>query len=186
MSKEQELIEKIYALKLELSELRKESSPETVENFTFQTPQGATKLSNLFGNKSELIIVHNMGESCDYCTMWADGFQGYTKYLNSRANVVIVNGDSLESQSTRSNERGWTTPVVQDADKEFTKTMGFLDGEDWGPGVSAFKKQEDGTIVRTGHSQLGPLDDFNPVWHFWDLLDGNKTEWHPDSKMFTN
>ena len=48
MSKEQELIEKIYALKLELSELRKESSPETVENFTFQTPQGATKLSNLF------------------------------------------------------------------------------------------------------------------------------------------
>ena len=31
------------------------------------------KLSQLFGTKKDLILVHNMGKSCPYCTMWAEG-----------------------------------------------------------------------------------------------------------------
>lgn len=186
MSTQQELLKKIYDLKLELSELRKSATPELVKDYHFQTAEGSTTLANLFGDKNELIIVHNMGESCDYCTMWADGFQGYMPYITNRASVVIVNGDPIENQVKRSTERKWKTPVVQDPGATFTTEMGYFDGKYWAPGVSTFKKMEDGSIVRTGHSPLGPLDDFNPVWHFWDLLDGNKTEWHPDSQMFTS
>ncbi|HEY4822831.1 MAG TPA: hypothetical protein VIH83_04000 [Candidatus Bathyarchaeia archaeon] len=37
---------------------------------------GKAALSTLFGKKDDLILVHNMGRSCPYCTMWADGFNG--------------------------------------------------------------------------------------------------------------
>ena len=39
------------------------------------------RLSSLFGEKDELILVHNMGRGCPYCTMWADGFNGVLPHL---------------------------------------------------------------------------------------------------------
>ncbi|HJT09252.1 MAG TPA: DUF899 family protein, partial [Candidatus Nitrosotalea sp.] len=41
-------------------------------------------LSKLFGKKKDLIIVHNMGKTCPYCTMWADGFNGLLPHLEDR------------------------------------------------------------------------------------------------------
>lgn len=45
----------------ELSELRRQLPPEPVEDVALQTIDGEVKLSELFGDKSDLIVVHNMG-----------------------------------------------------------------------------------------------------------------------------
>jgi len=44
-------------------------------------------LSSLFGDHRDIIVVHNMGQSCRYCTMWADRFNGLYPYLANRSAV---------------------------------------------------------------------------------------------------
>jgi predicted dithiol-disulfide oxidoreductase (DUF899 family) len=58
--------------------------------------------------------------------------------------------------------------------------MGY--GDDEGktyPGVSAFHKRGDGTIIRTGHMPFGPGDDFCAVWPMLDLIKDGKSDWEP-------
>lgn len=54
------------------------------------------KLSRLFGKNNDLILVHNMGRQCPYCTLWADGFNGLVKHLEDRASFVVVSPDPPE------------------------------------------------------------------------------------------
>jgi len=39
------------------------------------------RLSSLFGSNKDLILIHNMGRQCSYCTMWADGFNGVLDHM---------------------------------------------------------------------------------------------------------
>lgn len=59
----------IYELKQQLSKLRTEATPEPVADYTFQTATGDATWADLFGDKVHLFLIHNMGESCDYCTL---------------------------------------------------------------------------------------------------------------------
>jgi hypothetical protein len=70
--------------------------------------------------------------------------------------------------------------MVSDRGGDFTSDMGFKTEKDgYWPGVSAFHKNEDGTIDRTGKAVFGPGDDFCPPWHFFDLLQGGAGDWEP-------
>jgi predicted dithiol-disulfide oxidoreductase (DUF899 family) len=74
----QELEENILKQKKKLADLRKKASPEAVTDYTFQAHDGSEiRLSDMFGPHHDLILVHNMGKACPYCTLWADGFTGH-------------------------------------------------------------------------------------------------------------
>jgi hypothetical protein len=48
------------------------------------------------------------------------------------------------------------------------------------PGASAFRKREDGAIERVGRAaEFGPGDDYCPVWHLLDLVEGGAGSWEP-------
>ncbi|TVS08776.1 MAG: DUF899 domain-containing protein, partial [Phycisphaerales bacterium] len=47
---------------------------EPVGEYAFTTSDGEVSLADLFAGKRDLLIIHNMGKRCSYCTMWADGF----------------------------------------------------------------------------------------------------------------
>jgi predicted dithiol-disulfide oxidoreductase (DUF899 family) len=174
------LEKQIDELNEELFKLRAAAPAQPVEDFTFQSESGPVKLSELFGDKNELILIHNMGRGCDYCTMWADGFESMRRHLESRAAFVLVSPQTPDKQAEVRAERGWTYRMVQDADKEFTKAMGFLtDKEGWWPGTSVFVKNADGTISRTGKAIFGPGDAFCAPWHFFSLLPGGAGDWEP-------
>jgi predicted dithiol-disulfide oxidoreductase (DUF899 family) len=68
-------------------------------------------------------------------------------------------------------------------DNTFAADMGFQSdkGDPW-PGVSAFQKQSDGSIVRTGYDSFGPGDYYCSIWHLIDLLPKTKEEWAPQYK----
>ena len=99
--------------------------------------------------------IHNMGKGCPYCTLWADGFNGVAKHLEA-FNMASAHGTS------------------------FAKDLGFQakDGS-YRPGVSVFRKQKNGMIVRVSKAQFGPGDDFCSVWHLFDLLPRGRTGWEP-------
>lgn len=54
------LDEQILQLKKKRAEMRRAMPREIVEDFTFETADGAVSLSELFGDKPDLLVVHNM------------------------------------------------------------------------------------------------------------------------------
>jgi predicted dithiol-disulfide oxidoreductase (DUF899 family) len=152
--------------KKKLAELRKTAPPEEIGDYTFKAHDGSEiNLADLFGDHQDLILVHNMGKSCPYCTLWADGFVGLTKHLENRAGFVVVSKDDVDTQRKFYDSRGWNFRMFSSHDSTFNRDMGYED-EKGGqhPGVSAFHKDESGKITRIGHTWFGPGDDFCAVW----------------------
>ena len=88
--------------KQRLVELRRQVPPEPVADYELRGPDGGVKLSTMFGEKSDLILIHNMGSGCPYCTMWADGFNGALQHLERprslRGRITGRPRDSTESR----------------------------------------------------------------------------------------
>lgn len=174
------LSKQVYELKQKLAEARRNAAPEPVEDYTFYGDEGEVKLSGMFGDKTDLLLVHNMGTSCNYCTLWADGLVAMYPHLSRRCAFVLVSPDDPSVRRAYAAERGWNYPTFTDSVKRFTKDMGFLDDEGHvHPGVSAFHLNEDGSIVRTGWDHFGPGDDYCSVWPLFDLLNGGADGWEP-------
>jgi predicted dithiol-disulfide oxidoreductase (DUF899 family) len=177
-----ELRKKIAALREDLRVAIQKAEPETVADYSFRTLDGEVSLSELFGDKDSLFVVHNMGRECLYCTVWADGFNGVSSHLGDRAAFVISTPDEPKTQSAFASSRGWQIPVVSHAGSRFAADMGYQD-EEWGymPGISVFSRGATG-ITRVSDAPFGPGDDFSAIWHLFDLLPGGKGDWEPKYK----
>ncbi|HEY3798989.1 MAG TPA: DUF899 family protein [Caulobacteraceae bacterium] len=178
----------LLALHGEIRELQKKVEPQPVEDYVFEGWSGPVRLSELFGDKRDLFVIHNMGTTCRYCTMWADGFNGVYDHLADRAAFALASPNTTDVQKQFARSRGWRFPMVSHAGSNFTRDMGYRlekgdeDGEDrsrWVPGVSVFQKRADGSIVRVSDTDLGPHDDFCSVWHFLDMLPEGDAGWEP-------
>jgi len=88
---------KIAETRKELIRLKKGLSVGVVDDYTFQSgPDSTIKLSELFGERDDLIVIQNMGQGCKYCTLWADGFSGLISHLENRAALALVSPDPIE------------------------------------------------------------------------------------------
>jgi predicted dithiol-disulfide oxidoreductase (DUF899 family) len=149
-----------------------------VENYSLKDWNNAdVKLSELFGDKKDLVLVHNMGKSCSYCTMWADGFNGIFNYIEKRAAFVLVSPDDPDIQKEFAGQRGWKFRMYSGKDSNFIQDMGYRneDGH-YLPGVSVFHKSDEGKISRVSKTYFGPGDYFCSVWHFYDMLPAEEKE----------
>lgn len=175
----QELEEQITQLKEQLQAARKENPGEPVNNYTFQTAQGEKSLSDLFNGKDELFVIHNMGIGCNYCTLWADTLNSSVNRIRTRAEIALCSPDPVDAQAKIATDRKWDYQMVKD-ESGFTADLGYYTESGHWPGVSAFKKQADGSIVRLNHTVFGPGDDFCPIWPMWDLM-GGENGWEPQN-----
>ena len=167
-----------------LAELRRKIPHEQVENYQLQGPNGPVNLADLFGDKEDLILVHNMGAGCSYCTMWADNFNGVAEHLQDRAAFVLVSPDSPDDQQAFARGRGWRFPVFSAQGSSFTADMGFQSPADgfmsgFQPGVSVFRKSGDGVITRVAKDHFGPGDLYCGAWHLFNLLPDGWAGWNP-------
>jgi predicted dithiol-disulfide oxidoreductase (DUF899 family)/predicted enzyme related to lactoylglutathione lyase len=176
---EQEILEK----KKKLAHLRKSVPEQKVENYQFITSdKREVTLLDLFQDKDELIVVHNMGKGCSYCTMWADGFNGVYQHLIQKAAFVLSSPDEPEVQEDFAAARGWIFPIVSTKGTTFKVDFGFQKDGYYYPGVSTFRKDEDGNIYHHAKAPLGPGDDYNIVWHLFDLLPSGSEDFQPSKK----
>jgi len=181
---------------------------EKVEkSYTFEGPNGAVTLKDLFGDKDDLVIYHMMFDPkdelpCPSCSMWVDGFNGYLPHIQAKAAfVVIVRAPIAKAQEIRK-RRGWNCTLVssfnnsfnQDFDVENTAERiaqkklppGYNFGAEgkfypttqW-PGLSVFHRGKDGNVYRTYSAHARGLEPVNAAYRLFDLLPRGREGFHP-------
>src|SRR2546423_3885977 len=107
-----ELEYQLQDLKQKLAELRRQRPREEIKDYRLLDSEGRrVSLSSLFDDQNRLILVHNMGRDCSYCTMWADGFAGLLPHINSRAAFALTSPDKPEAQKEFVQSHGWNFHV---------------------------------------------------------------------------
>lgn len=175
------LEEEISHKKKLLMETRRRLPRREITDYIFSGPDGkVVRLSEMFGSHSELIIIHNMGKGCPYCTLWADGFNGIVNHLENRAGFAVISPDDPKIQREFAVTRGWHFQLYSGKGSSFTLDMGFQTGDkEYMPGVSSFFKDSSGKIYQIARTNFGPGDDFCSAWHLFDLLPGGSDDWRP-------
>lgn len=173
--------EKIQALQMEMYQhhakiqvLRKGLEPEVVKDYRFiRSADEAVRLSELFEEHDTLILVHNMGRQCSFCTAWADGYSGIYDLLKEHTAFVVSSPDVPAIQAEKKAARGWKFPMVSLGDNFFAADMGFQIEGGYQPGVSVFTLDSDGLFKRTWSAPFGPSDHYGVLWHSLELLPDN-------------
>jgi len=158
----------IFRLTQKLAQLRKQADAVPVENYVFSTQTGDRSLSELFADKERLLLIHNMGQGCRYCTLWADGLNGFLPHLESALSVVVVSKDHPEAQRKFANSRGWRFRMASHGGGAYIKEQTVLKGELDMPGCVVYTKQGE-AILRTSSAVFGPGDLYCSAWNFLAL-----------------
>jgi len=166
----------IGALREKMRALQHSAEPQEVADYQFHRSEGAVRLSQLFGDKEYLFVIHNMGTSCPNCTMWADGFNGVLPHLEDRAAFVVSSPDDPDTQRAFAASRGWRFRMVSHRGTSFAADMGYRGANGWLPGVSVFRLADD-KILRVSDAPFDEGDDFCAVWHLFDLLPEGAAGW---------
>ena len=171
------------------------------KEYRFQTVSGKRSLNDLFGGKSQLIVVHFMmgpdwEEGCPSCSFWADGYSGIEPHLAARdAAFVVVANTSTEKIETYRSRMGWSFDWVSslgsdfNADFHVTFTPEALEAKTAeynyrpaafpsteAPGISVFQRPDPDTIVHTYSTYSRGLDMLNTAYHLMDLLPKGRDE----------
>ena len=162
-----------------LAEMKRRLPRREVQDYTLSGWEGPVKLSQLFGAQNDLVVLHNMGKGCRYCTLWADGLNGLLPHLASRTAFVVCTPDSPETQSQFAASRGWNFVMVSGHGSRFIEDMGFRSERGWKPGMSTFQRTPAGKIERVASAPFGPFDPFCAVWHVFGILADGVNDWEP-------
>ncbi|MET3698259.1 predicted dithiol-disulfide oxidoreductase [Bacillus oleivorans] len=180
----EQLEAEIHEKKIKLAQMRKAKAERPVQNYAFLNPDGDTVyLSDLFCDKNELIVIHNMGKACSYCTMWADGFSSLYHHIARKAAFVLESPDEPSVLGDFAAERRWTFPVVSSHSQTFKEDVGFAKGKQYMPGVSVFRRDQEGRIFQGATAPFGPGDDYCIVWPLFDLLPSGYEDYRPTKDL---
>ena len=173
-----ELERQIGELMAELHALQKENPAAPVPNYTFETLAGETTLLDLFGDRERLLAIHNMGQGCRYCTLWADGFNGLLPHLESALSVALLSKDPPETQRRFANARGWRFQLASHGGGDYIREQSVMDGDDNYPGAVVYQRDGD-TILRKNACVFGPGDIYCSMWTLLGLAGLDEEDWTP-------
>ena len=175
----QELEYQIYELTQQLNEKRKQTPGVPVKDYTFDTGVNKQTLSSFFGKNQKLLVIHNMGEACRFCTLWGDGINAFLPHLESALSVVMVSKDTPEQQRLFANSRGWRMRMASHGGGDYMSEQIATEGMGENvPGAACYEKKGD-QIVKTNSSFFGPNDLYCPMWHFLGMAGITAAEWTP-------
>ena len=173
-----ELEQKIGELLAELNALRKMNMGTPVPNYIFSTLTGETTLRDLFGQKDKLLVIHNMGQACRYCTLWADGFNGLLMHLESVISVVLLSKDSPEIQRRFANSRDWRFQLASHGGGDYIREQSVHEGSDNFPGAVIYQRDGD-RVLRKNSCVFGPGDIYCAQWSLLSLAGLSEGDWTP-------
>lgn len=173
-----QLEKEIYELTEELNVLRKAQAGEAVPNYMFKTQDREVSLLELFGDRDKLMVIHNMGQGCRYCTLWADGFNGFVPHLESALSLVLVSKDDPETQRKFANSRGWRFRLASHGGGDYIKEQTVTPEHGNSPGVVVYERRGD-EIFRLNSAEFGPGDIFCSIWGLLGLAGMGEDNWTP-------
>lgn len=171
---EKEIFEKIGRL----NALRKAAAPVEVKNYEFATLDGKVSLLELFAGKSILFAIHNMGQGCRYCTLWADGLNAFLPHLESEFAAVLLSKDPPGTQRAFANSRGWRFRMASHDGAEYISEQSVMPGQNNMPGMVCYRRDGD-RIVKVNSAIFGPGDLYCSMWHVLSLAGLGEEEWTP-------
>jgi predicted dithiol-disulfide oxidoreductase (DUF899 family) len=174
-------------LRNKIRQVRAACEPEEVPDYVFTNSAGSVRLTELFGDKPDLIVVHNMGMSCPSCTLWADGFNGIYDHLANRVSFVVSSSDAPALEKSFAASRGWRFPMMSHSGTTFAAHLGYRsEAGGWLPVLSVFRR-DNNRILRRRRRRLAaelslrlnrkPSASYLPDWEGFtagpDLLPSN-------------
>lgn len=184
MSAEIAAIEKqLYELTVKLNELRKANSEADVPNYAFSTLDGEVTLLDLFGEQDRLLLIHNMGQGCRYCTLWADGFNGFLPHLESAMSVVLVSKDPPAVQRAFANSRGWRFRLASHHGGTYLEEQNVSADDSNAPGAVVYERSGD-RITRKNAAVFGPGDLYCSIWNLLGMAGLGVSEWTPQYRYW--
>lgn len=154
--------------------------------YDFDTPTGRKSLGDLFDGRSQLIVYHFMlgpdwDAGCPGCSFLADHLDGTLTHLNHHdVTLVAVSRAPLEKIEAYRRRMGWHFPWVSSSGSDFNfdfhvsfrdsdlsgdkihynfTAIDAANGNDELPGLSAFFRDEGGSVYHTYSSYArGPED----------------------------
>lgn len=174
----QQVEQEIYALVKRLEALRRESPLLPINNYQFSTLLGNVSLLDLFAGKQQLFAIHNMGQGCRYCTLWADGLNGFLPHLENQFAVVLLSKDKPEVQRTFANARKWRFTMASHGGGEYIRQQSVIPGDSNSPGIVCYER-EGNRIFRKNATAFGPRDQFCSIWHILSLAGVQPDDWIP-------
>jgi len=190
---------KFTRLRDELARERRELPWERVDKkYVFDAPEGRVTLGDLFAGRGQLIVQHFMfgpdwNEGCPSCSFWADNFKGIDVHLAQRdTSFVLVSRAPLAKLEAYRKRMGWTFRWVSSLgnDFNFDYAVSFKPDEqgikynfetikphgEENPGLSAFRRGDDGAIYRTYSTYGRGLDVLNGTYHLLDMTSKGRDE----------
>ena len=150
-----ELEAEIAELTAKLNAARRTASGPEVPDYAFRTLDGEVRLRQLFAGQGRLLAIHNMGQGCRYCTLWADGVNGFLPHLESAMAVVLLSKDDPETQRRFANARGWRFRLASHGGGAYIRDETVMPGHDNAPGAVVYEKR-DGKVFRKNAVVLRP------------------------------
>jgi predicted dithiol-disulfide oxidoreductase (DUF899 family) len=171
------------------------------KDYDFDTPGGRESLSDLFAGRSQLVVYHFMfgpdwGDGCKSCSFWADNFNGIIVHLRHRdVTMVAVSRAPLEKLEAYRKRMGWGFKWVSSLVNDFNRDyhVSFTKEEisrgdvyynygmrrfpaDEAPGVSVFRRDDNGAVFHTYSCYSRGLDMLNGAYHFLDITSKGRDE----------
>ncbi len=183
----------------ELARERRELPWERVDkDYVFEAPEGRVTLGDLFAGRSQLIVQHFMfgpdwNEGCPSCSFWTDNFNGIDAHLAHRdTSFALVSRAPIAKLEAYRKRMGWTLRWVSSLGSDFNFDYGvsfkpdetglkynFDTIEPYGeeaPGLSVFRRGEDGAIYHTYSTYARGLDMLNGAYHLLDMTSKGRDE----------
>lgn len=170
-------------------------------DYEFLGEQGCQSLISLFGEQTQLLVYHFMfhpdwDEGCKSCSFWADSFDKAIPHLKARdVAFAVISRGPLDKLVAYKQRMGWSFPWLSSEDSMFnydfevsftpeqvedkSARYNYRDGASIGPempGVSVFRRDQDGTIYHTYSCFARGLDPLNPVYQLLDLVPKGRDE----------
>ena len=188
-------------LRDDLSRQRRELPWEKVEkDYVFDGPRGAETLSDLFGDRTQLVVYHFMfhpdsSEGCPHCSFWADSFDGIDVHLRHRdVSFLAISRAPLAKIEAFKKRMGWSFKWLSSFRNEFNHDLHVsftpeevkkgavynyahtTDVMSEHAGVSVFYKDEKGGVFHTYSSYARGIDLLNAAYNVLDLVPKGRDE----------
>lgn len=165
------------------------------EDYVFNGPNGAVRMSQLFGDKDTLVIYSMMfgperERACPMCTAMLTSWEGTARNLRERVAIAITARSPIKRLLDFKRERGWNNlRLYSDLQGNYTRT--YVSAEDADvPGLSIFTRvggpvrhfwsgEMSGEMADPGQDPRG-APDLDPLWTILDLTPaGRGASWYP-------
>ena len=168
---------------------------EIPEDYTFEGPNSAVRLSELFGNKDTLVLYSMMfgpqrERACPMCTAMLTSWEGTARNLRERVAVAVTARSPIERLLGFKKERAWQNlQIYSDSKGDYTRAYVSADDSDV-PGLTVFSRGDgrvrhfwsgemSGEMADPGQDPRG-APDLDPLWTILDLTPpGRGDTWYP-------